>query len=182
MKITHENVVQQLKQNNEAALDFVVDHYGGLIKSIVAHHLQRFRHIHDECIDDIFLGVWNHIDSFNAKTNSLENWIAAISKYKAIDYKRKYIEQAEKKQLAGSDWKEHRQHEMIKMKREVSMEIESLTDHLTAKDQELFSAYYIEKDNAILAVETEMDHSVIHDQLFWGRKKLKKLRRILGWN
>lgn len=38
MKITEKNVVQELRKRNEKALYFVIDQYGGLIKSIVRKH------------------------------------------------------------------------------------------------------------------------------------------------
>lgn len=36
MKITEQNFVRELKRQNESALEYVMTHYGGLVKS-VAH-------------------------------------------------------------------------------------------------------------------------------------------------
>lgn len=41
-------------------------------------------------MNDVLLAIWDHIDSFQPEKNSFKNWIAAIEKYKAIDYLRKY--------------------------------------------------------------------------------------------
>lgn len=183
MKITHENVVRQLKQQNEDALNFVIDQYGGLIKSIVTHHLYQFRHVHDECIDDILLGIWNNIDSFNVETNSLKNWIGAISKYKAIDYKRKYIKRAESQHTGEYDLEELSRVEMNGMKKELSLETESLLNQLTMEDRKLFIEYYInEKDTTALAKEMRIEKSAIHNRLSRGRKKLKNFKKIFGEN
>ncbi|KAJ53721.1 RNA polymerase sigma-70 factor [Clostridium tetanomorphum DSM 665] len=39
MKINEENFIRYLKKKNEKALDYIIDVYGGLIKSIVKKHL-----------------------------------------------------------------------------------------------------------------------------------------------
>ncbi|TAA72679.1 sigma-70 family RNA polymerase sigma factor [Planococcus salinarum] len=181
MKINHENVVQELKRQNEDALHFVIDQYGGLIKSIVAQHLYQFRHVQDECIDDVLLAAWNHIGSFNEKTNSLKNWLAAISKYKAIDYKRKYLKLAEKQHAPDYNLESNQADDRQVLKKELSLETEALLDQLTPEDRKLFVDYYIDgKDTASLANELNVEKSAIHNRLSRGRKKLKGLRRIFG--
>lgn len=37
-----------------------------------------------------FLSVWNNIDKFRGNNDNFKSWIGGISKYKAIDYYRKY--------------------------------------------------------------------------------------------
>ncbi|MBO3444474.1 RNA polymerase subunit sigma-70, partial [Clostridium sp. CCUG 7971] len=39
--------------------------------------------------------TWGNIKSFDKNKNNFKNWICAISKYKAIDYKRKYLSKIE---------------------------------------------------------------------------------------
>src|SRR4051812_15685120 len=90
MKITEENVVKQLKFKNEKALFYIVDHYGSTIKMIIQKYLGNLKMIQDECLDDVLLLIWKNIDSYDKTKNSLKNWIAAITKYKAIDYQRQY--------------------------------------------------------------------------------------------
>lgn len=41
MKITEENVVEQLMMKNEKALFYIVDQYGGIIKSIIKKYLSN---------------------------------------------------------------------------------------------------------------------------------------------
>ncbi|MBE1556258.1 sigma-70 family RNA polymerase sigma factor [Sporosarcina limicola] len=176
MKINEDNVVQQLKQGNEDALNYVIDRYGGLIKSIVNRHLFQFRHMHDECIDDILLGIWNNIESFNSEKNSLKNWIAAISKYKSIDYKRKYIKRLEEQEIEESSVASSLDDGIRGVEKELSLEMESLLSHLKQEDRELFIHYYVDEiDTATLAKELKVEQSVIHNRLSRGRKKLRKL-------
>lgn len=176
MKITEVNVVQQLKKRNEDALHYVIDHYGGLIKSIVGRHLYQFQHVYDECVDDILLGIWNHIESFHAEKNSFKNWIAAISKYKSIDYKRKYVKFLAGQSLEEGDVESTLDDQIREINKELSLETESLLSQLNAEDRELLINYYVnEKDTATLANELQVNKSAIHNRLSRGRKKLRKL-------
>ena len=172
MKINEDNVVQQLQKRNEEALHYIIDHYGGLIKSIVCRHLYQFRHIHEECIDDILLGIWHNIDSFSSEKNSLKNWIAAISKYKAIDYKRMHVKFLEQQSLEGNDLVSPLDDE----KQGLSLEMEDLLSRLKREDRELLVNYYVDEiDTVTLAEELEVEQSVIYNRLSRGRKRLRKL-------
>ena len=39
MKINEENYIRELKQHNESALSYIIERYGGLVKSIVRKNL-----------------------------------------------------------------------------------------------------------------------------------------------
>ena len=91
MKINEENFLDQLKKKNEKALDYVIDTYGWIIKSVIKKHLYNLQSVQDECINDVLLGLWNNIDKFDENKSEFKNWIAGIAKFKAIDYKRKYL-------------------------------------------------------------------------------------------
>lgn len=93
MKITNENFIKYLNKKEEKALEYVVDTYGGLIKSIVNKHLYGLKDYHDECINDILLAIWEGIDKYDNDKGQFKSWLAAVSKYKCIAYKRKYLNQ-----------------------------------------------------------------------------------------
>ena len=61
MKITEENVVEQLMMKNEKALFYIVDQYGGIIKSLIKKYLGNLETIQDECLDDVLLLIWNNV-------------------------------------------------------------------------------------------------------------------------
>ena len=105
MIITEHNVVQHLRRKNEKAITFIIHVYGGLISSIIKRHLNYQQQDYEECLDDVLLSVWNHIECFDASKNSFKQWIAAIAKYKAIDYRRRQM-MYNNKQLLVSEVKE----------------------------------------------------------------------------
>ena len=90
VKITEKNVIKQLNKGNEAALEYVMVNYGGLVKAVVRRHLYNLTQYEEDCINEVFFAVWNHISSYQEEKNTLGNWIAGVARLKALDYVRKY--------------------------------------------------------------------------------------------
>lgn len=57
MKITEENVVNQLRKRDKKALYFIIEQYSGLIKSIIQKHVASFGDVQEECMDDVLLAI-----------------------------------------------------------------------------------------------------------------------------
>lgn len=94
-----------------------------------------------ECISDVLFLIWENIEGFNTKESTFKNWICAIAKYKAIDYKRKYISKINLEldpKLFYIDEKLSRL--------EIEEEINEILDFLNEKDKELFIRYYLNGD------------------------------------
>ena len=68
-----------------------IDHYFSLVKGVVYKVLTPLKqdHILEECINDIFLSVWENSDQFKGDATDFRKWMCAIAKFKAIDYYRK---------------------------------------------------------------------------------------------
>ena len=114
MKITEENFIEELKHKNEEALEYVIKQYGWIIKAIVRKQLYNLQGYHEECINDILMGIWNNINQFDSRRNNFSNWVAGISKYKTFDYMRKYLRDLENKELdkLGEMLVQEEQHEI----------------------------------------------------------------------
>ncbi len=172
MKITEENVAHQLRNRNEKALYFIIDQYGGLIKSIIQKHLASFEDEQEECMDDVLLAIWNHIEKYDEEKNTLKNWIAAITKYKSIDYARKYAKTVNEKGLDQIG--EIAMHTTLE--NEISNDMEHILNHLKKNDKEIFMKHYVEEDSVEDIVEKMgMKTSFIYNRLSRGRKKLRAL-------
>ncbi|MWV43029.1 sigma-70 family RNA polymerase sigma factor [Paenibacillus sp. HJL G12] len=179
MRITEENVVSELRKHNEKALYYVIDQYSGLIKSIIRKHLHQ-QDVHEECMDDILLSIWNHAESFSADKNSFKNWLAAISKYKAIDYERKYYREKSKAQYISSEVEQaSRGYEQDSLD-DLRSELEEMLGSLEEKDREIFMNHYIhEQSIGKIASDLGVKHSWVYNRLSRGRKKLKALYKGL---
>ncbi|RXZ83810.1 sigma-70 family RNA polymerase sigma factor [Paenibacillaceae bacterium] len=85
------NFIRRLKQKKEDALEFIIDTYLPLIKGTTYKILSPLQNngIIEECINDVFLTIWNNAKKFNGDATDFKKWIYAIAKFKAIDYYRK---------------------------------------------------------------------------------------------
>lgn len=82
--ITQDNFVEELKNKNEQALEFVLYNYGNLIYKIAFMYLNSSE-LSKECVNATLLKTWISIETFNYPNDKFKNWIGAISKNIAID-------------------------------------------------------------------------------------------------
>ncbi len=172
LKITESNVVEHIRNKNEKAIAFIVEQYGGLLTAIIKRHLHTDQQDYEECLDDVLLAVWQHIHSFDPEKNSFKQWIAAIAKYKAIDYQRKQI-RLQNRQFSVAEFNEKLSPRQTSGAEMVS--VEELLKPLSASEQQVFKKYYLEGVPANeIANELQVKRSWIYNKLSRGRKKLKK--------
>ena len=88
-RITEKNYIERLRKKDEAALEYVIERYGGLLYSILRKKLTLLPDKVDECFDDVLLKAWEHINDYDENKCEFKGWLAAIARYQAIDYLRK---------------------------------------------------------------------------------------------
>lgn len=101
MKVTEDNFIPLLCQKHEKALEYCMLHYGGLVKAVIHRYLGNLPEYEEECQNDVFFAVWNHIDAYDPQRNPFSNWIAGVARLKALDCKRKYALSYAGNQLGG---------------------------------------------------------------------------------
>lgn len=169
--ITEENVVQQIKIKNEESLSFVLATYGGLLKAIIRKYLNGNQQDMEECLADVIVSIWYHIDSFDPEKNEFKQWIAAIAKYKAIDYVRKT---KPAKQIESSMELNDRVSNQAVSESSELVDMNHLFNELSEVEREIFKKYYVEgvPSNEI-ANQFQRKVSWVHNKLSRGRKRLK---------
>lgn len=181
MKINNQNLIKQLHLKNEEALAYVIDKYGGLLKSVIGKNMACLKEQQEECFNDVLLAIWQNIDSFHPEKNSFKNWIAAIAKYKSIDYLRKY-----KNQLSEISYESIGHEETYKDKNleaaienELSEKTEEMLSCLKEKDREIFIRLYVgEEPVDIISEDFNMNRSVIYNRMSRAKKKLRKWKGV----
>lgn len=178
MKINEENFLNQLKKKNEKALDYVIDTYGWIIKSVIKKHLYNLQSVQDECINDVLLGLWNNIDKFDENKSEFKNWIAGIAKFKAIDYKRKYLRELDNENVDDLNITvDDSIHELLK--NELSLEMQEMMNSLKEKDRELFYKLYVEEIEVDkVSQETGIRRDVIYNRVSRAKKKLRDIFKL----
>ena len=76
-QITEDNYIERLRQKDEQALEYVIDEYSGLLYSILRKNLVTIPDKVDECIDDVLMKIWTHIEDYDENICSFKGWIAA---------------------------------------------------------------------------------------------------------
>jgi len=91
VKITGENVVEELKKKNPDALEYSMDTYGAAVYWLVYRVLVGMGRPEDieECVSDVYVSAWQGVDSYDPQKGTLKTWILILAKYKALDWCRK---------------------------------------------------------------------------------------------
>lgn len=179
MKVNEENFIILLRKKNEKGLDYVIDNYGWVIKTIVQKQLYNLPNVQGECINDIFLAIWSNIDKFDESRSNFKSWIIGISKFKSIDFKRKYLkelsyENVDDLQLSIPD---NSLSEIVK--NELDRDLENLLSCLKEKDRELFIKLYVEEQDILNIVqETGLKRENIYNRISKGKKKMRNLQEV----
>lgn len=165
-------IIKYIKNKKEEGLRLLIEKYGDYINTIVRNNLKDLSYYQEECMNDILLSIWNNINSYDKRKNTLKNWIGVISKYKTIDYKRKYLK---------SDKTEDIKDDILVidknlLKKEIEEEIDEILSNLKEKDKKLFIKYYIEElDIKSIAKEMDIQPFNIYSRLSRGKKKIRKV-------
>ena len=151
MWINQNNFLEKLRKKDEKALNYVIDKYSNVVIGVVRKVLActKDEGLIEECIYDVFISVWNNIDKFKGDTDSFKNWIAGVSRYRAIDYYRK-----EKKRLIE-----------IEFSNEIGKKenVESILDEIVSKEE-------IKELKDTIDSYSEPDRSIIIMKVFLGYK------------
>lgn len=175
-------IIKKIKRKNEKGLEGLIDKYGGFIKAIIRQKLYDLSNYEEECMDDVLMSIWNNIHRFDEKKNTFKNWIASVTRYRIIDYNRKYLRNREYISTLDSE-ETHEKHLIDKAKvdeniltREFRNEIEDLLDNLKPRDKELFIKHYLE-DKTVDNISKEMGvkSEATYNRLSRGRIKLRKI-------
>lgn len=171
-----EEIYSLIKNRNEKGIELLINEYAPLLKAIVKKHLYNLPQYHEECINDVYLGIWNNIASFNKEKNILKNWIAAITKYKAIDYKRKYLKTLEFIDISKIDIESDFTIEKEVLKNELENELEEILNNLNTLDKKLFIKLFVEEESIKdVSDELNIKPSVLYNRVSRGKNKLRSL-------
>lgn len=169
-----QEIVKRIRKKDQQALRDLIDLHGGLLKAILYRHLPGSVQDREECLDDVLLAVWNHIESFDTERNSFKQWIAAVAKYRAIDYQRRWIKEQERR--TGEELDVERISNRDRVNATAISDVEDVLSKLPEDERKLFERYYIDGVPAReIAQAMDVRESWIHNKLSRARRKLKRL-------
>ncbi|CBZ01864.1 sigma-70 family RNA polymerase sigma factor [Clostridium botulinum] len=177
MKIDEDNFITQLKYKNSKALDFIVEEYSNIVFKIICTVLNSNFHSQyvEECANDVFWSVWSNIDSFDENKGNFKHWIAAISKYKAIDYKRKLFKQNNIESIDDHILCGDTSIEKDFILNENKEEIFEVMNYMKKEDREIFiRRYFLDEKVENIAKILGVNRNLIDKRLSRGRKFLRE--------
>ena len=176
MKSTDANFIKRLQRQEEDALEFVIDTYLPLVKGITYKVLIPLKNegVIEECINDIFLSIWNNSKKFKGDSIDFRKWICAIAKFKAIDYYRKASKEVE----FSSDFMDlnadlSAEDELILL--EDRTELIQLINQLEPVERDIFiMKFFLGLKTEEIAKKLGLTNASIDNRVYRGKKKLNK--------
>ncbi|MFC7679004.1 sigma-70 family RNA polymerase sigma factor [Paenibacillus sp. GCM10028914] len=176
MKSNERNFIRRLKRQEEEALEYVVDNYLSLVKGVVYKVLSPLKqdHLIEECMNDVFLSVWDHAEQFKGDSSDFRKWICAVSKFKAIDYYRKAVKNMEiSSEHTDTLTEESAEDAFIQI--ENSKELLQLIYGLDEMDREIFMMkFYLGVGTEDIASRFGLTRAAVDNRIYRGKKKLQQ--------
>lgn len=170
MTIDEKNLIKGLKRRDELSLKAFIHGYGGLMKSVIYPYFPNSPEDREEVLNDAILKVWQNIDAYDKTQSEFKNWCAAVAKYRAIDYYRRYHKESF--------------HEIFEEANHIA---ENVTDKLAKErldnflaglstiDRMIFTALYVEGEKTkTLAQKLSLTENAIYKRVQKARQKAKQ--------
>lgn len=174
MKSNEANFIKRLQRQKEDALEFIVDTYLPIIKGIVYKVLIPLKNegVVDECINDIFLAIWNNSNSFKGDSIDFRKWVCTIAKFKAIDYYRKVSKEVEfSSEYMDLNSNLSAEEELILL--EDRNELIKLINQLEPIEREIFILkFFLGLKTSEIAKRLSLTNASIDNRVYRGKKKL----------
>lgn len=177
MRIDEKNFLNELKNKNPKAMEYIFDVYGTVVYRVIFRVLKssEYSTYIDECVDDCFICVWNNIDTFHEEKGTFKNWILAIAKYKAINCKKKIMKSINVESIENYTFKSKEQVEDKLVSKENVKDIVKIIEQMSKVDREIFIKRYLMQENIVdIAKALGVTRAVIDNRLTRGRKLLKE--------
>lgn len=95
-KYTEEALIRDLKGRSRKAFDYLYDNYSSALYGIV-YGVVKNEETADEVLQDVFVKIWNNIDSYDPAKGKLYTWMLNIARNQGIDRLRAGKNEAQRK-------------------------------------------------------------------------------------
>lgn len=168
--------IKRLKKQKEDALEYIIDEYLPFVKAITFKILAPIgkQSAIDECINDVFLDVWQNAEKFQGESADFKRWLGTITKYKAIDYYRALDKQNMREAELVDCYEQHNSNsEQTILKQEQKNTMLLHISQLEPPDGDIFTMkYFLEMSNSEIADALSLTKAAVDNRLYRGKKKL----------
>jgi RNA polymerase sigma-70 factor (ECF subfamily) len=176
-----EAIINLIYEKNELGLSKLSDKYEKLLIHIATGILgNRSRDI-EECVNDTYLKLWNHIEHYDMEKASLKTYLKVIVRNTAIN-KLRDLSRREEKELSEDisditmQYIDQRQSvEGQVFSKENMKQLNQIISNLSKKDQELIiRKYFYLQSSKDISLATKMTITAIDSRLSRLRNKMKQ--------
>lgn len=170
MTIDEKNLIKGLKRRDELSLKAFIQGYGGLMKSVIYPYFPNSPEDREEVLNDAILKVWQNIDAYDKTQSEFKNWCAAVAKYRAIDYYRRYHKES------FHEIFEEANHIAENITDKLAKErLDNFLAGLSTTDRMIFTALYVEDEKTkTLAQKLSLTENAIYKRVQKARQKAKQ--------
>lgn len=171
-----DNFLKHLHKKKEDSLDYIVDHYLGLVKGTVRKVLSPLgaQGAVEECINDVFLAIWVHSEQFSGDEGDFKKWVYKIAKYQAIDYYRKLVKQEDRSPLDDTLGQVPSTEDQV-MAGEDKASLVALINMLEPVDRQIFTMkYFLGLGSNDIAIQLGLTRTAVDNRVYRGKKKLSQ--------
>ena len=173
MIINEDNFLSELNKRNSKALEYIISTYSNLVFKVVINVLGHDNYESaKECLNDIYLLVWDKHQLYNPQKSSFKNWLLAVSKYKAIDYKRS-LKQTNNTSIEDEVLFSSNNIENEYILKEKKKELLKLLDNENKTDREIFIRKYIfDEDINSITRKLNLSKGAVYNRLWRTRNSI----------
>ena len=178
MNITNDNFIRYFKKRREDALEYVIDEYIGIVKSIIYNSLKSYNdsQVIEECISDTFLGAFDNAKQFKGDQVDFRKWICTIAKFKAIDKQRKMANSPVMAELEDYQFEVNSAEKEFLIKSSMEDLLIMMTK-LEQVDRDIFTMkYFLNMRNEEISQRLGLTKASVDNRLYRGKKRLQQIR------
>lgn len=170
------DLVLGLKSKEEKAFNIFVENYSSIILKVLSAILNigYEKNSIEDAYNEILICIWNNIDKYN-DAYSLKTWVIAITKYRALDFKRKLKKSNESLEINEEIFNSSKDSLNEGYKPHSRATILEIIAPLKEMDKDIFLMYYYHGYSAKeISKKLKMTEDNIFKRLSRGRQLLKK--------
>lgn len=85
-----QQLVELIKADGNQGINQVIMAYAPLLITVIRRNLFGLSIYEDDCLNEVLISIWKHINQYDAERSTFKNWICAIAKYQALNTIRKH--------------------------------------------------------------------------------------------
>ena len=174
-------IVKLIVKKDEEGLKALTEKYEKLLTYIATGILGNNKEDVEECVNDTYLKVWNHMQEFDFDRASLKTYMSVIVRNTAINRLRKISKiegTAQKDELSdlAEDYADQRQDVEAAMERKENMNaLNMIIANMKKKDREIvLRRYYYLQSSKEIAFHMKMSVNAVDSKLSRLRRQMKQ--------